>query len=228
MILCFIFALFIVPFWVQTSRYDDVRRVRSSRDAALVLGAALWDNQPSPALRERLQMALYLYNKGQVQWIICSGGIGDDGISEAEGMKRYLVDQGVPPKDLLLEENRQYRRKTSDTPKNSSNRTTFKTSISSPMTITCTGLSLWPGKPEFPPNPPPSTSSVLLLPIIRPGNALSIIKYRLDQVRTPSRLSGKGGMFVESIPFLPLLNHLRKTKEPSPGQRPISPLPDLC
>jgi uncharacterized SAM-binding protein YcdF (DUF218 family) len=92
------------PFWVQTSRYDDVLVSHQSRDAALVLGAALWDSQPSPALTERLQMALYLYNKGQVQWIICSGGIGDDGISEAKGMKRYLVDRGVPPKDLLLEE----------------------------------------------------------------------------------------------------------------------------
>lgn len=103
-ILCLIFALLIIPFWVQASRYDDVRVADHPRDAALVLGAALWDNQPSPALRERLQMALSLYHKGQVQWIICSGGVGDDGISEAEGMKRYLMEQGVPPKDLLLEE----------------------------------------------------------------------------------------------------------------------------
>ncbi len=104
-ILCLIFALLCIPFWVQTSRYDDVQVADHPRDAALILGAALWDSQPSPALRERLEIALDLYNKGQVQWIICSGGMGGDHeISEAEGMKRYLVERGVSPKDLFLEE----------------------------------------------------------------------------------------------------------------------------
>ena len=33
-------------------------------DAIIVLGASLWNNEPSPLLRERLDKAIELYNKG--------------------------------------------------------------------------------------------------------------------------------------------------------------------
>ncbi len=71
---------------------------------ALVLGAALWNDRPSPALRERLNLAFSLYQAGKVEWILCSGGLGSDSsISEAEGMRRYLVDLGIPTNRILTE-----------------------------------------------------------------------------------------------------------------------------
>lgn len=96
--------LVFILFWPQVSRYDDASIQPRPHDAALVLGAALWDGQPSPALKERLDQAYRLYRDGLVQYLILSGGKGDDGLTEAEGMKRYLVDKGIPSDRLLLED----------------------------------------------------------------------------------------------------------------------------
>ena len=96
--------LTVIPWWPRVSRYDEFSIQPRPHTAALVLGAALWDGRPSPALKERLDQALRLYREGWVQYLILSGGMGDDGLTEAEGMKRYLVERGVPPDRLLLED----------------------------------------------------------------------------------------------------------------------------
>lgn len=74
-------------------------------DAGIVLGAALWNNKPSPALKERLNYAFELYEAGAVDKLILSGGHGglSSTLSEAEGMRNYLVDKGMPDDKLLLE-----------------------------------------------------------------------------------------------------------------------------
>lgn len=73
-------------------------------DTAIVLGAALWNGVPSPALKERLEGARELYEEGAVRTIIVSGGLGSgSAITEAEGMKRYLVEFGIPEEAVYLE-----------------------------------------------------------------------------------------------------------------------------
>ncbi|RAP78205.1 YdcF family protein [Paenibacillus montanisoli] len=74
-------------------------------DAAIILGAALWSNEPSPGLRERLDFGLRLYKQGNVKYFILSGGHDHNGstISEAEGMRNYLVERGMPADRLVLE-----------------------------------------------------------------------------------------------------------------------------
>ncbi|WP_052339304.1 YdcF family protein [Gorillibacterium massiliense] len=74
-------------------------------DVGIVLGAALWHDVPSPGLKERLDHALELYNAGRFPTFIVTGGLDTGGatITEAEGMKRYLMQQGVPEKDILTE-----------------------------------------------------------------------------------------------------------------------------
>lgn len=74
-------------------------------DAGIILGAALWNEQPSPALKERLDYAIELYEEGLVDYLILSGGKPNysRGLSEAEGMQRYLADAGIPQDKLLLE-----------------------------------------------------------------------------------------------------------------------------
>ncbi len=105
MIIPVIIGLFLlIPLWSRVSQYDDTSIQRRPHAAGLVLGAALWDGRPSPALRERLDQAYELYREGLVQYLILSGGKGDDGLTEAEGMKRYLVERGVPSDRLLLED----------------------------------------------------------------------------------------------------------------------------
>jgi uncharacterized SAM-binding protein YcdF (DUF218 family) len=108
-----IFAIFIlafillVPFfylWKLVSRYDDANPLPVHYQVAIVLGAALWDGQPSPALKERCNLALRLYQKGQVDYLLLSGGLGKGSLTEAEGMKNYLTARGVPADHLLLED----------------------------------------------------------------------------------------------------------------------------
>ncbi|MCM3271617.1 YdcF family protein [Paenibacillus elgii] len=74
-------------------------------DVGIVLGAALWQTTPSPALKERLDRAVELYQAGVIPRIIVSGGYdrADSLLTEAEGMRNYLVDKGVPSESIYLE-----------------------------------------------------------------------------------------------------------------------------
>jgi uncharacterized SAM-binding protein YcdF (DUF218 family) len=78
---------------------------RDSAGAAVVLGAAQWNGDPSPVLRARLDHALDLYHRGVVKRIILTGGVGDgDRISEAAAGKQYLLDRQLSAEVLLLDE----------------------------------------------------------------------------------------------------------------------------
>lgn len=76
-------------------------------DAIVVLGAAQYDGRPSPILRARLLHALQLYRAGLAPAVITSGGRqpGDDsGYTEATVAARWLLQQGVPPSRVYLED----------------------------------------------------------------------------------------------------------------------------
>ncbi|HEX7956024.1 MAG TPA: YdcF family protein, partial [Pyrinomonadaceae bacterium] len=51
---------------------------------------------PSARLRARLDQTVALYRRGLFPEVIVSGGVGVEGFDEAEVMKRYLVENGVP------------------------------------------------------------------------------------------------------------------------------------
>lgn len=74
-------------------------------DAGIVLGAALWNDEPSPGLKERLNRALELYEEGRFRYFILTGGYDHAGarLTEAEGMRNYLAACGVPEDRMLLE-----------------------------------------------------------------------------------------------------------------------------
>lgn len=76
----------------------------TNADAAIVLGAAVWENKPSPVFRERINHAINLYKRGKVSSIIFTGGIGKDKeIAEATVGKRYAMARGVEKSDILIE-----------------------------------------------------------------------------------------------------------------------------
>ncbi|MFS4438626.1 YdcF family protein [Paracoccaceae bacterium GXU_MW_L88] len=63
----------------------------------LILGAAVWPGgRPSPTLRRRVAEASRLYHAGEIDAVICSGGLGAHPPSEAALMARLLTDAGVP------------------------------------------------------------------------------------------------------------------------------------
>lgn len=81
-------------------------------DVGIVLGAALWGDKPSPGLQERLDKAVELYRSGRIPGLIVSGGAGSSAqgngatrLTEAEGMRNYLLEQGIP-RDVIWMESR--------------------------------------------------------------------------------------------------------------------------
>lgn len=83
--------------------YADVRHETAS-DAALVLGAAIDGEQPSPVFRERINHAITLYKKGVVEHIIFTGGLGQNEVmTESEVALKYALAEGVPADAIYIE-----------------------------------------------------------------------------------------------------------------------------
>lgn len=73
-------------------------------DAAVVLGAAVSGDEPSPVFRERINHALELYRAGQVRKLILTGGSRTGKTTpEAEVAQHYAARHGVAEADMLLE-----------------------------------------------------------------------------------------------------------------------------
>jgi len=74
-------------------------------DAGIILGMSMWGDEPSPGLKERLDYGLKLYEQGKFSRFIVTGGLDkpDFKYTEAEGMRNYLVQQGVPGEDIYVE-----------------------------------------------------------------------------------------------------------------------------
>ncbi|MCR8746918.1 YdcF family protein [Romboutsia lituseburensis] len=73
-------------------------------DAAIVLGAAVWDNKPSPVLRERINHAIWLYDNNYLDKIIFTGGKGEGNkYSESEVSRDYAIKNDVSLDDILIE-----------------------------------------------------------------------------------------------------------------------------
>lgn len=71
---------------------------------ALVLGAAQYNGEPSPVLRQRLDLAVSLFQSGLVDKVVVTGGgQTGDATTEAKASYDYLRAQGVPDERVLLE-----------------------------------------------------------------------------------------------------------------------------
>lgn len=93
-------AVTFVDVWIASLRRSD-----ESAPAAVVLGAAQYNGEPSDALRGRLDAASELYIAGRVELIVVTGGGQDeDFTTEAKTGYDYLRQTaGVPDEDLRLE-----------------------------------------------------------------------------------------------------------------------------
>ena len=74
-------------------------------DAVIVLGAGLRGDRPSLTLKNRLDRAVDYYEKNPDCLIVVTGGQGaGEDITEALAMERYLVNAGIPLKNIIKEE----------------------------------------------------------------------------------------------------------------------------
>lgn len=80
-------------------------------DCAIVAGAAVRGDQPSPVFQERLNHAVALYRDGYVKTLIVTGGYSaNNALSDAAVARRYLLAQNVPDQAILLEDRSQVTR----------------------------------------------------------------------------------------------------------------------
>lgn len=102
-ILCLMMVIY--PVYVMSSIYVYSFNASSEKaDAAIVLGAAVWDGEPSPVFRERINHAIKLYRDKQVDRLVFTGGIGDGDVkSEAVVAKEYAIKHGVSSDAIIVE-----------------------------------------------------------------------------------------------------------------------------
>ncbi len=73
-------------------------------DVAIVLGAAVWDTEPSPVFAARIDHAVALYRGGRIRRIVFTGGVGaGERHAEAEVARRYAIRAGVPDRHVAVE-----------------------------------------------------------------------------------------------------------------------------
>ena len=110
LILPFFIAVNAVLFSILIVQLLYLSHVRTSvaavdeRPTAIVLGASVKrDGTPSPALLDRIQGGVDLYNAGKVDRILMTGDDGLFHIDEISVMKRAAMEAGVPEQDILTD-----------------------------------------------------------------------------------------------------------------------------
>ncbi len=74
------------------------------RDYVIVLGAAVYGEQPSPTMERRLQGALEYMEQYPESVAIVSGGMGPgETVTEAKAMHDWLIAHGIPEERILQE-----------------------------------------------------------------------------------------------------------------------------
>ena len=81
-----------------------VGKLSDSADAAIVLGAAVYDSKPSPVFAERLNHAINLYHKAKVRKLIFTGGTLDK-YTQAESTvaRDFAINKKVNNDDIYIE-----------------------------------------------------------------------------------------------------------------------------
>jgi uncharacterized SAM-binding protein YcdF (DUF218 family) len=83
---------------------QSVRDEANRADIIIVMGAAEYRGKPSPVLRARLDHAVELYRGHYAPLILTTGGAGGDPkFTEAEVGRSYLIDRGIPPERVVIE-----------------------------------------------------------------------------------------------------------------------------
>lgn len=96
--------IYIIHISIGIYSYGNVNEIVKA-DAAIVLGAAVWGNKPSPVFEERINHGIWLYKNGFVDNLIFTGGKGENMIlSESNIAKNYAIKNSVPVEDIYIEE----------------------------------------------------------------------------------------------------------------------------
>ncbi len=84
---------------------DGLTNDNAKADVALIFGNTVHPSrQVSDRLQARLDCGLEAWKNQRVKKIVVSGGFGKEGHWEAQVMKSYLLQKGVPLQDLIVDD----------------------------------------------------------------------------------------------------------------------------
>ena len=84
---------------IKNKDYSSLKDI----DCIIVFGAAIWGDNPSPMLEDRLLQACELYKAGVAKKIIMSGDHGQKEYDEVSVMKKFAIEQGIPSEDIFMD-----------------------------------------------------------------------------------------------------------------------------
>lgn len=105
--LAYIFLILLgLYFYTAFSIYNYSKHyVETKADVAIVLGAGTNKGYLSKVFKQRALHGINLLKRKRVNKLIFTGGFGEgQNISDSEAAKRFAIQQGVNPKDILIEE----------------------------------------------------------------------------------------------------------------------------
>lgn len=105
MVLIFVLTCLAIDQYVALSArpYINVKDLEKT-EVVLVLGARVTpQKQPSLMLAERLDAAIDVYTRGKAEKILVSGDHDSIYYNEVGVMKAYLVERGIPEKDIFMD-----------------------------------------------------------------------------------------------------------------------------
>jgi uncharacterized SAM-binding protein YcdF (DUF218 family) len=84
--------------------YGNVNELKKA-DVAIILGAGIYGDNPSPVFKERINHSIWLYENGYVDKLLFTGGKGqNEKFTESSIAKNYAIEHSIPEKDILIEE----------------------------------------------------------------------------------------------------------------------------
>lgn len=99
-----LYGLLIGYVWIRERGVKTSVTSEDAYDAIIILGAQVQpDGTPSVQLAWRLDAAEQAYRLRQVPIIVCGARGKDEPMTEAEAMKRYLTEKGIPEGDILTD-----------------------------------------------------------------------------------------------------------------------------
>lgn len=105
--LILVIIVFSINFFVKLSTSKLIVNNNSKKienyNCILVLGAGIWNDEPSPMLKDRLDVAIELYNNKKASKIIMSGDHTKENYDEVNTMKKYAIDKGVKSEDIFMD-----------------------------------------------------------------------------------------------------------------------------
>ncbi|WP_291650900.1 YdcF family protein [Clostridium sp.] len=103
---CFIAIILLIFIIIESAIVIFPKNNKNYSEYVIVLGAGVKGEKPSLTLRQRLDKTIeYINNQDKEPKIIVSGGQGrGEDISEAQAMKKYLVDNGVKEELIIMED----------------------------------------------------------------------------------------------------------------------------